>query len=100
LRAGKSNQAFHPTSLPTGYRGHALGRPGRNPHLRTCSIRAVGWAISSVRCAHPRGVSAWYNAYDTRDVVALYPLDADDFPVQPAITNYGKVRNSTDDSRL
>jgi hypothetical protein len=31
---------------------------------------------------------------------ALYPLDADDFPVQPAITNYGKVRNSTDDSRL
>ena len=51
-----------------------------------------GEQISSVRCAHPRGVSAWYNAYDTRDVVALYPLDADDFPVQPAITNYGKVR--------
>jgi hypothetical protein len=25
---------------------------------------------------------------------------ADDFPVQPAITNYGKVRNSTHDSRL
>ncbi|HTD54237.1 MAG TPA: hypothetical protein VK670_02565 [Silvibacterium sp.] len=48
----------------------------------------------------PAGVSAWYNAYDTRDVVALYPLDADEFPVQPAITNYGKVRNSTDDSRL
>ena len=51
-----------------------------------------GEQISSVRCAHPRGVSAWYNAYDIRDVVALYPLDADDFPVQPAITNYGKVR--------
>ena len=47
----------------------------------------------------PAGVSAWYNAYDTRDVVAIYPLDADDFPIQPAITNYGKVRNSTDDSR-
>ena len=31
---------------------------------------------------------------------AIYPLDADDFPVQPAITKYGKVRNSTDDSRL
>ena len=59
-----------------------------------------GEQISSVRCAHPLGVSAWYNAYDTRDVVALYPLDADDFSVQPAITNYGKVRNSTDDSRL
>ena len=77
-------------NLPSSFFARAL-----HPHS---FIR--GEQISFVRCAHPRGVSAWYNAYDIRDVVALYPLDADDFPVQPAITNYGKVRNSTDDSRL
>lgn len=44
----------------------------------------------------PKPIAAWYNAYDTRDVVALYPLDAANFPVQPAIENYAKVRNSTD----
>jgi len=44
----------------------------------------------------PPPVAAWYNAFDTRDVVALYALDADNFPVQPAIENYNKVKNSTD----
>ena len=44
----------------------------------------------------PRPVTAWYNAFDTRDAVALYPLDATNFPVQPAIENYGGVKNSTD----
>lgn len=41
-------------------------------------------------------VDAWYNAFDPRDVVALYPLDGENFPVQPAIENNGTVRNHTD----
>jgi len=41
-------------------------------------------------------VDAWYNAYDPRDVVALYPLDGDNFPVQPPIENNSTVRNHTD----
>ncbi len=44
----------------------------------------------------PRPAEAWYNAYDERDVVALYPLDHNNFPVTPAVTNYGKVNNHTD----
>ncbi|WP_295432894.1 hypothetical protein [uncultured Thiodictyon sp.] len=44
----------------------------------------------------PTPAKAWYNAYDDRDVVALYPLDKKNFPVTPAVTNYGKVKNHTD----
>lgn len=44
----------------------------------------------------PKPAKAWYNAYDDRDVVALYPLDQANFPVTPAVTNYAKVKNHTD----
>jgi hypothetical protein len=44
---------------------------------------------------HPPVVSSWFNAYDDGDVVALYPLDAERFPVQPTVENYGEVRNPT-----
>ena len=44
----------------------------------------------------PPSVKSWYNAYDPRDVVALYPLDHSSFPVTPPINNYGKVKNHTD----
>jgi len=36
---------------------------------------------------HPEGVGTWYNAFDERDVVALYPLNSTHFPVQPSIQN-------------
>jgi hypothetical protein len=43
------------------------------------------------------GVGAWYNGCDPKDVVALYPLDASNFPVQPpAIENNRTVANHTD----
>ena len=38
----------------------------------------------------------WYNAYDRRDIVALYPLDVANFDVNPAIVNNGGIDNSTD----
>jgi hypothetical protein len=44
----------------------------------------------------PAPVATWFNAYDPRDVVALYPLDNNNFPVQPPIDNYSKVKNHTD----
>jgi hypothetical protein len=44
----------------------------------------------------PKGVKDWYNAFDERDVVALYPLDTESFPIAPAIRNYNAVQNQTD----
>ena len=44
---------------------------------------------------HPSCVGSWFNAFDTRDVVALYPLDAKNFPLDPGITNYQDVKNET-----
>ena len=43
----------------------------------------------------PAGVTRWYNAFDERDVVALYPLDERHFPVQPPIDNDNRLRNRT-----
>lgn len=49
------------------------------------------------RC--PECAQAWFNAFDDADVVALYPLDRYNFPVEPqlpAIDNKGDVHNGTD----
>lgn len=45
---------------------------------------------------YPSSISAWYNAFDTRDVVSLYPLDRANFPVSGMIVNNSTVRNHTD----
>lgn len=44
---------------------------------------------------HPTCVGRWLNVLDERDVVALYPLDADHFPLDPQITNKRDVDNPT-----
>jgi hypothetical protein len=44
---------------------------------------------------HPAGVKSWFNAYDTRDIVSLYPLDATTWPIKPSITNCSSVSNHT-----
>ncbi len=46
----------------------------------------------------PAVAAHWFNGYDERDVVALRPLDAANFKVNPAVENYGKVRNGTDNA--
>jgi hypothetical protein len=46
--------------------------------------------------AMPRCLKDWFNAYDRRDVVALYPLDARHFPIEPPIENDGSIANFTD----
>jgi hypothetical protein len=44
---------------------------------------------------HPRCVEKWFNARDSRDVVALNPLDAAHFAVDPAVENKNDVANHT-----
>ena len=44
---------------------------------------------------HPACVGHWFNAMDQRDVVSLFPLDADNFDVSPAIENKTDVDNDT-----
>lgn len=45
---------------------------------------------------HPVPKVGWFNAFDPRDIVALRPLTAPYFEVDPAIDNHGKVDNNTD----
>ena len=40
-------------------------------------------------------MDSWYNAYDERDVVSLYPLDDSNFPVTPPMENFSNVKNHT-----
>jgi hypothetical protein len=57
-------------------------------------IRAVRDQFRPLRSLE--SVVKWYNAMDTRDVVALYPLDSANFPILPAIENNTDVHNNTD----
>jgi hypothetical protein len=74
--------------------------------------RAQGWRVPLlVTLGSPLGVTAirralrplqelgvvdrWFNAFDPRDIVALYPLDESHFPVRSEIENYGSVSNET-----
>jgi hypothetical protein len=59
------------------------------------AIRAVRSQFVPLRFPRP-SVNSWSNAFDPRDIVALNPLDTANFPVSPAITNYDKVNNHTD----
>ena len=98
------------TEQPTIVVGHSLGSVVAYHVLRTDPRRLSVPLYLSVGCPlgirairdqfrplkFPVPVKAWYNAFDKRDVVALYPLDAENFAVTPAIENYDKVDNQTD----
>lgn len=55
-----------------------LGSP-----LAVQEIRKALRSAGPTRC--PECAGAWFNAMDERDVVALYPLDAGNFPLDPAV---------------
>lgn len=57
-------------------------------------IRAIRSSLAPL--VNAAGKKGWYNAYDPRDVVSLYPLDEGNFNVDPAIENNGKVDNWTE----
>ncbi len=54
-------------------------------------VTAIRNAVSPL--VHPGAVDSWLNAYDPRDVVALYPLDHRHFAVSPPILDHGAVDN-------
>lgn len=56
-------------------------------------VTAIKQALAPIE--FPQCVDHWFNAMDDRDVVALYPLTADRFDVDPAIENKTDVRNHT-----
>jgi hypothetical protein len=58
------------------------------------AIRAIRNSFRPI--GFPMKAKTWYNAFDPRDVVALYPLDSTNFPVNPAVENNGNVLNATD----
>jgi hypothetical protein len=88
--------------------GHSLGsvvvynilrdRGAKVPLLVTVgsplAIRAIRSTLGPLK--NPSGVKGWYNALDPTDVVALYPLDSENFNVKPAIANNTKVVNWTE----
>ncbi len=98
------------TDEPTIVIGHSLGSvvgykviAENLAHLNLIKYITVGCplgitAISSKLgpLQNTGGKKGWYNAYDTRDVVALNPLDNRYFPTTPPIVNYGGVDNQTD----
>jgi hypothetical protein len=98
------------TDQPTVVVGHSLGSVVTYSVLRSdtralkvplyvtlgcpLGVRAIRDQFRPLRFPDP--VTTWWNAYDPRDVVALYPLDASNFPVTPAVENKGDVDNYTD----
>jgi hypothetical protein len=64
--------------------------------LGVTAIRKMLRGMAPLRC--PECASAWFNAMDDADVVALYPLDTKSFPLNPAlpaIANKVDVKNRT-----
>lgn len=92
--------------------GHSLGSVVSYSILRRDG-KALGWkvplfvtlgaplAVTAIKEAlkpikHPECATKWFNAMDRRDIVSLYPLDADHFSVTPAIENKTDVDNPTE----
>jgi hypothetical protein len=98
------------TDEPTIVIGHSLGTVVAYEVLRAHAGNAVPRLVTvgsplGIRAIRrrlatpltmPGGVGNWYNAFDQRDVVALYQLDADNFGITPPIDNYALVKNHTD----
>jgi hypothetical protein len=98
--------------VPTVVVGHSLGsvvaynllrRDGATIGLQVPLFVTVGCpiAVTAIRRAlqpvqFPACANDWYNALDPRDVVALYPLDASHFAVNPSVKNKIDVDNSTE----
>ena len=90
-------------SLGTVVAYNLLSRDGADQGWTVPLFVTVGspLAISAIKASlspidHPSCVKKWYNAMDTTDVVALYPLTQANFDVDPAIENNTGVHNATD----
>lgn len=96
------------TELPVVCIAHSLGtivaynilrdrRHGAVAHLTTVGsplgLKICREALAPI--TYPKVMGSWHNARDSRDVVALYPLDANHFGIEPAVENYDGVWNRT-----
>jgi len=98
------------TEQPTVVIGHSLGTVvaysvlGRDTRALKVPLYATVGSPLGIRAIRdqfrplrrPAAVSDWYNAFDTRDVVALFPLNQSNFPVNPPIENNHTIKNKTD----
>lgn len=83
-------------------RGHLLGWKAPlfvtlGSPLAVKEIKKSMASLAPIRC--PQCAGSWLNALDPRDVVALYPLDKEGFPLIPdipSIENLLDVNNSTE----
>jgi hypothetical protein len=98
------------TDEPTVVIGHSLGsvvayrvllEQGARVKLRRyitvgspLGIRTISSNLGVLR--YPPADLSWFNAYDDGDIVALNPLKDPWFKTDPAIANYNRVRNVTD----
>jgi hypothetical protein len=57
------------------------------------AVNVIRQALAPIR--HPRCAERWFNAFDPRDIVALYPLDVAHFDIDPSIENKTDVDNNT-----
>jgi pimeloyl-ACP methyl ester carboxylesterase len=89
--------------------GHSLGSVVGYNVLREASNKVVKYvtigsplAVNAIKSRlklpldMPRTTKSWFNARSKGDIVALYPLDNQHFPIDPAITNKTNVNNTTD----
>jgi alpha-beta hydrolase superfamily lysophospholipase len=89
-------------SLGTVVAYNVLKREGAERDLNVPVFMTLGspLAVSVVKkalrpIAHPRCVGRWFNAMDERDIVALFPLTADHFDIEPPIENKVDIDNPT-----
>lgn len=90
-------------SLGTVVAYNLLRREGTAQHWKIPFFVTVGCplAVTAIKNAlaprtHPPCVDHWLNAMDSRDIVALYPLDpSNDWDIDPAIENKTDVKNPT-----
>jgi hypothetical protein len=73
----------------------SLGVPAYITVGSPLGVKAVKKRLD-VPLTRPKCANRWYNAMDPRDVVALYPLDHENFPITPLIVNKIDVDNFTD----
>ena len=101
--------APHITGDPCVVVAHSLGSVVGYNVLRDASHQVVRYVtvgsplgVNAVKnrlkppLGMPSRTASWFNAMDDGDVVALYPLDDDNFPTSPPIVNKTDVDNETD----
>ena len=98
LQKGPCVMVAHSLGSIIAYRAlRSLGERAQCKQLITVGsplgLQAVRDMLVPRPLQHPDNVSAWFNAFDPRDVVSLRPLDESTWDVKPRIENFAGVEN-------